>query len=194
MRSINIDFYNTLIMACIAVFCGARENVERHFINVSEKFGTILAKKWHTLIYGGGTFWLMGWVYRWVKQVGWKVVGIIPHFLMSKERWEDHKSNGSELILVETMDERKKILFNRSDTVIMLPWWVGTLDEFFEILSLVQLERRSHTLWILNTDGFYDDLLSLLRNMTERWFIPIKTLQYLVIESDPEKLLDRLSI
>ena len=111
---------------------------------------------------------------------------------MSKERGDTLRSSGTELIVVHTMDERKKILFDRSEVVIMLPGGVGTLDEFFEAMSLVQLKQRTHKLAILNTNGFYDELLKLLGKMTEEQFVPTESWNGVSVKGTPALLFESL--
>lgn len=92
------------------------------------------------------------------------------------------------------MDERKKILFERSESVIMLPGGIGTLDEFMEACTLVQLQRHHHTLGILNTGGFYDKLIAFLTDLVEKGFMSPDDLTRIQIAKDPAELLSLMSL
>ena len=181
-------------MANIAVFCGAREQVDRVYIDAAYTLGELIARKCHTLIYGGGLSGPMWGVYRGNTESGGKTVSVIPEFLLHKERSDKLNSDGWELIIVESMDERKKILFERSEVVIMLPWGIGTLDEFMEACTLVQLQRQDHALGILNTWGFYDVLIDFLRDLVEKKFMSPNDLARIHIANDPEELFTSMSL
>ncbi len=128
-------------MANICVFCGARNGVSQKYIDTAFEFGKLLAMGKHRLIYWWWVFWIMWSTMRWAVSRWWDVLWIIPSFLMNKERADEIAEVGYELIITESMDERKKILFARSDVIVILPGWIGTMDEFFEAITLKQLKQ-----------------------------------------------------
>lgn len=180
-------------MANIAVFCGARK-VDDKYVNPAYELGKLMAEGWHTLIYWGWTNWVMWALYRWASEAWGRIIGIIPEFLKDKEKTDNIDPTKLELIIVDTMDERKKILFELSDTVLMLPGWIGTLDESLEAMTLVQLKQMKHKIGILNTDKFYDPLVTMLNMMTEERFLEIETRQALTIKNTPAELLDAMHL
>ncbi len=120
------------------------------------------------LVYGGGGIGLMGEVARSVLQSGGHVTGIIPQFLVSKERMLD---GVQELIVTNNMHERKMAMFERSTGFVALPGGIGTLEELAEILTWAQLQQHARPILLLNIEGFWDPLLSLLDAMRDKGFI-----------------------
>ena len=116
----------------IAVFCGSKSGNNPLFEEHAKQLGHLLAGKKITLIYGGGNKGIMGAVSNAVLQKGGKVVGIIPSILKDREH---HHEGVTELIVVEDMHTRKKMLYERCDAAIVLPGGYGTMDEFFEMLT-----------------------------------------------------------
>lgn len=114
---------------------------------------------------------------------------------MNKERADKIAESGCELIITESMDERKKILFARSDIVVILPGWIGTMDEFFEAITLKQLKQIDIKIGILNTDGFYNSLLEFMSGLHRWWFIKHEEYEWLFVVADtPEELFTLLHL
>ena len=181
-------------MANIAVFCWARDAVNQHYIDASWDLGNLIAHKNHTLIYGWWIYGLMGWVYRGMNEKWGKIVGVIPWFLMKKERGDELSLQWVEVILTDTMDERKTILFNRSDVVIVWAGWVGTLDEFFEAWNLVKLSQKKHTIGILNTFWYYDYLIQFIEHMITEGFVDRQEFENISIATTPEELFEKMKL
>ena len=152
----------------MAVFCGSKAGNNILFTEHATQLGHILAEKNITLIYGGGNKGLMASVANGVLDKGGKVIGIIPQVLTE---WEHQHEGITELIVVETMHVRKRMLYEKCDAAIVLPGGYGTLDELFEMLTWNQLSIHDKHIYILNTDGFYDGLLMHINKMLAEEFL-----------------------
>jgi uncharacterized protein (TIGR00730 family) len=137
----------------LAVFCGSKTGNNPLFEDHAKQLGHILSSKNITLIYGGGNKGIMGAVANAVLEKNGKVIGIIPQVLTE---WEAHHTGITELIIVDNMHTRKKMLYEKCDAAIILPGGFGTLDELFEMLTWNQLSIHSKKIFILNTAGFYN--------------------------------------
>lgn len=176
-------------MKSITVFCGS--SFGSHDIYKEQAFllGQTLAKQNIQLIYGGADVGLMGAVADGTLSENGKVTGVLPHFLQSKEI--AHK-NLTELILVETMHERKTKMNDLCDGVIVLPGGYGTLEEFFEMITWAQLGLHKKPIGILNIDGFYNDLMSLVQNMVDKGFLKQVNRDMLLISENIDDLLEKM--
>jgi uncharacterized protein (TIGR00730 family) len=169
----------------IAVFCGSNSGVDPLFVEHAKQLGYLLAEKNITLIYGGGNKGLMATVANAVLEKQGRVVGIIPTLLT---KWEHQHEDITELIVVDDMHSRKKILYERCDAAIILPGGVGTLDEFFEMLTWNQLNIHNKKIFLLNTNGFYDALLQHIQKMQQEKFLHEKMENRITILTDPTLL------
>jgi uncharacterized protein (TIGR00730 family) len=148
----------------LSVFCGSSlGNDEKYFLG-AQTLGKFLAENHINLVYGGARVGLMGTVADACLKNKGKVTGIIPHFIQDKEIAHE---NLSELIIVDSMHERKTIMFEKSDGAIVLPGGFGTLDEMFELLTWGQLGLHKKPIGILNIAGYYDHLFLFLDHMVE---------------------------
>jgi hypothetical protein len=152
----------------MAVFCGSKTGSNPLFTSHAEELGCMLAQHNITLIYGGGNKGLMGSVANAVMKENGKVIGIIPQVLTE---WEHHHEGITELIVVETMHVRKRMLYEKCDAAIVLPGGYGTLDELFEMLTWNQLSIHNKPIYILNSGGFYNGLLQHISKMMEEGFL-----------------------
>jgi uncharacterized protein (TIGR00730 family) len=155
-------------MKNICVFCGSSTGSKPIFGKIAVSFGEILAQNSCELIYGGGKLGLMGLIAQSVLDHGGKVKGIIPVFMMDKEVAHEGLS---ELIITESMHERKAEMARLADGFVVLPGGLGTLDEMAEILTWNQIGIIQKPLVLLNTDGYYDKLLELLEVMSTNSFL-----------------------
>ncbi len=146
----------------VCVYCGAAGAVDEVYRNAAEAFGAQAAEQGLHLVYGGGRIGLMGLVADSALAAGGTVTGIIPRFLAE---YEVEHQGLSELIVVETMHERKQAMVERADAFVVLPGGLGTLDETFEILTWKQLGLHSRPIVLLNIDGYWDPLLALIDHM-----------------------------
>ena len=152
----------------LCVYCGSSSGVNPAYITAAQALGTHLAREGVGLVYGGGSIGLMGEVARAVIAGGGHVTGIIPEFLVSKERMQE---GVQELIVTTNMHERKMAMFERSSGFVALPGGIGTLDELAEILTWAQLRQHARPVVLCNVLGFWDGLLALLDHMRSQGFI-----------------------
>ncbi len=152
-------------------------------------FGQALAKRGLSLVYGGARVGLMGAVAEAVLAEKGRVIGVIPKSLVSKEIAHD---NLSELFLTETMQARKERMIELSDAFVALPGGFGTYDELFETITLAQVGIIEKPNALLDTKGFFQPLLKLVRHTIEQSFAAPEHEGLLLIEQDPDRLLDAL--
>lgn len=176
-----------MILKRITVFCGSSFGTEKKYEEQAYQLGKTLATQQIELVYGGAIVGLMGVVANGVIENGGNVIGVLPHFLKDKEIAHN---NLTELILVDTMHQRKTKMDELSDGVIALPGGFGTLEELFEMLTWAQLGLHKKPVAILNIAGFYDELLSLLQKMVDKGFLKTINKEMLLISDDIEELLN----
>ncbi|HEY1032248.1 MAG TPA: TIGR00730 family Rossman fold protein [Flavipsychrobacter sp.] len=176
-------------MKSIAVFCGSKEGFNEAFREAAYQLGAILAERNITIIYGGGRIGLMGAVAEGALQNGGKVIGVIPHFLQTKEIAHEGLT---ELVLTDTMHERKVKMHELSDGVITLPGGWGTMDEMFEMLTWGQLGLHKKPIALLNVNGFFDSLKVLMNNMVQEGFLNECTNEMLLSSESIDELLDMM--
>lgn len=173
----------------ICVYGASSSVIAGVYIKPVEILGTKLADRGHTLIFGGGKHGLMGAAARGVKTGGGKIIGVVPEFLASSGVIYEECD---EVIYTETMRERKAVMESKADAFVITPGGPGTLDEFFEILTLKQLGRHSKPIAVLNTCGYYDDLIKQLRSSVLKHFISPDNLKLFAVFDSQGKLLDYL--
>jgi len=176
-------------MKSITVFCGSSLGTEPIYAEQAYQLGQILASKKIKLVYGGAKIGLMGAIAKGTLENNGEVIGIIPTFLQKKEVVHE---NLTELISVETMHERKQKMFEHCDGFIMLPGGIGTMEEFFEILTWAQLGRHTKPIGILNTDGYYTGLLSFIHTMIDKQFVRSLNLELFVVSDSIKDLLEKM--
>lgn len=159
------------------------------YAEVARATGTLLAQRGITLVYGGGKIGLMGTLADACLEAGGQVIGSIPEQLLDRELGH---TGLTELHVVESMHERKALMADLSDAFIALPGGIGTFEELFEIWtwSLLGLQRKATGL--LNVDGYYDHLIGLADHAVKEGFLKQSAREMLVVETEPERLLDRL--
>jgi len=170
----------------IAVFCGSSLGVCPSYAKEARQLGILLAERNITLVYGGGKAGLMGVVADSVLEKGGKVIGVIPEFLNTRERKHE---NLTQEIQVETMHQRKTIMYELSDAAIALPGGFGTLDEFFEIITWNHLTLHSKMVGLLNVDNFYEHLYQHMLRARDHQFAPGTLIAHLRMAPTAEALL-----
>jgi uncharacterized protein (TIGR00730 family) len=173
----------------ILIYCGSSAGHNEIYKKTATQVGETLAKQGLSLVYGGGSVGLMGTVADAILANGGEAIGVIPSFM---EPWEVQHKGLTECIVTETMHTRKQIMAEKSDAVIALPGGWGTLDELFEILTWRQLGLHKMPIGVLNTNGFYDDLLKMLEKMVSEGFLKEANLQMLIVDDNIESLLEKL--
>jgi uncharacterized protein (TIGR00730 family) len=176
-------------MKSVVVFCGSSAGNEPVYIEQAYELGRTLAKRGLALVYGGAKVGLMGAVADGALQANGKVIGVLPHFLQQKELAHNDLT---ELILVDTMHERKTKMNELSDAVIALPGGFGTMEELFEMLTWGQLGLHRKPVGLLNTNGFYDPLLQLAQTMNSKAFLTTENKDMLLHSSKIDELLAKL--
>lgn len=176
-------------MKSITVFCGSSYGNETMYEQQAALLGKTLAQKEITLVYGGASVGLMGAVANAALEAGGKVIGVIPRFLNSKEIAH---IGLTELILVDSMHERKAKMSELCEGVITLPGGFGTMEELFEMLTWAQLGLHQKPIGLLNTGGYYDALNYLVKTMEEQGFLKPVYREMLLVNEDIEALLEQM--
>lgn len=176
-------------MKNIVVFCGSSAGRDPVYMEQAFQLGAALAQRHIGLVYGGAKVGLMGAVADGALQAGGKVIGVLPHFLQQKEL----AHNGlTDLILVDTMHERKTKMNELSDGVIALPGGFGTMEELFEMLTWGQLGLHQKPVGMLNVNGFYNALHQLSQTMTEKGFLSAANRDMLLYSDRIDDLLAKM--
>ena len=173
-------------MKRITVFCGSSFGTEASYTKQATLLGETFAKENIELVYGGANVGLMGAIADGVLNNGGKAIGVLPNFLRSKEIAH---LGLTELILVESMHERKTKMNDLCDGVIALPGGFGTLEELFEMLTWAQLGLHKKPIAILNIDGFYDSLIALTETMVEKGLLKDVNQKMLLVSDTIDDLL-----
>lgn len=176
-------------MKRISVFCGSSVGNDKDFEITAFNLGKLMAGKNVELVYGGSKVGLMRAVADGILNNKGKVIGVLPGFLSSKEIAHD---NLTELIIVESMHERKTKMNELCDGVIALPGGFGTMDEFFEMLTWAQLGLHKKPIGILNVNGFYDLLIQFVQNMVDKGLLKTINQQMILVSDDAEDLLTKM--
>ena len=157
-----------MTISSMAVFCGSKTGNDPLFIEHARQLGYLLADKNIRLIYGGGRKGLMGIIANATLEKNGEVTGIIPHLLTVSEQ---QHLGVTELIIADDMHSRKKMLYEKCDAAVIMPGGIGTLDEFFELLTWNQLSIHNKKVFLLNSNGFYDSLLQHINKMHAEGFL-----------------------
>lgn len=173
----------------ICVFCGANFNGDASLQSAIGKLADVFAKQKITLVFGGGKVGVMGLLADAVLAAGGQAIGVIPQFLMDKEVGH---TGLTELIITENMHQRKQKMAELADGFIVLPGGFGTLEEFFEVLTWLQLGLHSSPIGILNLGGFYDHLFAQMDVMVEHRFLKAANRDLVFNESDPAVLVEKM--
>ncbi|MDP3699546.1 MAG: TIGR00730 family Rossman fold protein [Hylemonella sp.] len=173
----------------LCVYCGSRPGLDPQFAATARTVGDWIGKHGGQLVYGGGKAGLMGIVAEATLQAGGRVVGIIPKALVEKE-WALHDC--TELHIVETMHDRKRMMAERADAFVALPGGIGTLEELFEVWTWRQLGYHDKPVGILNSGGYYDSLLSFLAETVQHQFLSDWQMGLIQTAAEPAALLSSL--
>lgn len=171
------------------VFCGSSAGNEPIYTEQATALGKALVKRNIGLVFGGGKIGMMGAVADAVMAAGGEAIGVIPKFLCSKEIAH---GNLSKLIIVETMHERKMTMNELCTGVITLPGGFGTMEELFEMLTWQQLGLHQKPIGLLNTNGFYDDLLAMVQTMVDKGYLTIQHQNILLADTTIDGLLKKM--
>jgi uncharacterized protein (TIGR00730 family) len=179
-------FHGIGMFRSLAVYCGSSAGSDSRWVRLARSVGTLLAERGIRLVYGGGGVGMMGALADAVLAGGGEVTGVIPHFLNTREL----KHEGvTDMRVVETMHERKMLMVDLAEGFIALPGGFGTLDELFEVLTWSQLGIHSRPTAVLNTEGYFDGILTCLDGMVTRGFLRAEDRARLVSANEPGALL-----
>jgi uncharacterized protein (TIGR00730 family) len=173
----------------IAVYCGSRTGEAPAFASLAAATGDWIGRHGGQLVYGGGKSGLMGVVADATLQAGGRVVGVIPTSLVDREL--AHRGC-SELHVVDTMHERKRLMAERADAFLALPGGIGTLEELFEVWTWRQLGYHDKPIGLLNADHYYDALLEFLGTSVRQGFMSPALMELVRTGTDPVQLLPAL--
>lgn len=173
----------------ICVFCGSSEGDNEIYRKAAEELAGLLVRENIELVYGGAQVGLMGRIADAVLQRGGRVTGIIPGALFPKEI--PHQGL-TQLLVVDSMHERKRLMYEFSDGFIALPGGLGTLDELFEILTWGQLGLHGKPCGLLNVAGYFDEILAFLATAEKRKFLKSQHRKLLLDDAEPGPLLAKM--
>ncbi len=177
-------------MKRICVFCGSSSGIDPVHAEAAKRLGATLARRGIELVYGGGTIGLMGTVANAALEAGGRVIGVIPKALQLRELAHVKLSS---LYVTGSMHERKAKMAELSQGYIALPGGLGTLEEFAEIVTWAQLGIHSRPCGLLDVKGYYQPLVAFLDHAVEEGFVSPLHRQLILVETDPDALLDRFA-
>ncbi len=173
----------------VTVFCGSSPGFDPIYVDAARAVGTAIGRAGMNLVYGGGHVGLMGTVADAAVAAGAHVTGVIPRALQAREA-VNH--NIAELVIVDTMHERKMMMADRADAFLALPGGPGTLEELTEQWTWAQLGNHTKPVGLLNIDGYFDPLLAFVGNMRDRGFTHPRYTDMLVVATEADEALARL--
>lgn len=176
-------------MESIVVFCGSSEGNDPEIVECAYELGAVFAKEGITLVYGAAKIGIMGRVAQGALDHNGEVIGVIPDFLKLKEVFH---TGLTKLIITENMHQRKLRMHELSDGIITLPGGYGTLEELFEMITWAQLGLHQKPIGLLNINGFYDELLAMLRTMVNKGFLKQEYYDMLLVDNSIDGLLDKM--
>jgi uncharacterized protein (TIGR00730 family) len=169
----------------VCVYCAHRDGVKSSYINAARDTGALIARLDMRLVYGAGDIGLMGAVADAAQSAGAQTFGVIPQHLLKKEVG---KRDLTTFVITENMHERKKIMVMNADAFVLLPGGFGSLDEFFELITWRQLGLHSKPCFIVNIDGYWDALITLINNQIEQGFVPTENMDYFTVVNTVDDL------
>ncbi|WP_316803067.1 TIGR00730 family Rossman fold protein [Pedobacter nototheniae] len=173
----------------VCVYCGSNFNGDAALRSAIKQLAQTLVKQNIRLVYGGGSVGVMGVLANDVLEENGLVTGVIPQFLMDKE--VGHKGV-TEMIITKDMHQRKQKMADLSDGFVILPGGFGTLEEFFEVLTWLQLGLHNKPIGVLNVNGFYDPLFAQMEMMVQSKFLKPANRDLVFNEADAEVLIDKM--
>lgn len=173
----------------VCVYCGSKPGKQPEFAAVAREVGAWIGAHGGQLVYGGGHNGLMGIVADATLAAGGRVIGVIPQALVEKE-WAH--TGCTELHIVETMHDRKRLMAEHADAFLAMPGGAGTLEEFFEVWTWRQLGYHSKPVGLLNVNGYYDGLFTFLKSSVAQGFINEALLSLILTDRRAQPLLESL--
>lgn len=174
----------------IAVFCGSSKGHSINYQNKSKELGRMMVENDHHLVYGAGNVGLMGIIADEILSLGHEVIGVIPQHLVDME--VAHQGL-TELIITQTMHERKAIMAAKASGFIAMPGGIGTLEEITEIMTWAQLNLHQKPTAFYNIDGYFDKLIGFMHHMESEGFLKKKHIDNLIIDSNAKILIEKMN-
>lgn len=174
----------------LCVYGASSSAIDKSFIQAGEQLGRRMAERGHSLVFGGGGLGMMGAVARGALSGGAEIIGVVPDFFEVDGILFDHCT---KIFRPQTMRQRKQMLEERSDGFIVAPGGIGTMDEFFEILTLKQLGRHTKPIVVWNVQGCYDELLNMMIVLTANGFIREACRELYYVTESAEDALDYMA-
>jgi len=185
---VGTDGYNFAMITSVCVFCGSSNGARPEYAEAAEAMGSAIAGRGLRLVYGGGNIGTMGVLARAALEKGGEVTGVIPRKLYELV---DHVEL-TELVIARDMHERKARMAEAADAFIAMPGGIGTLEELFEVWAWRQIGYHAKPVGLLEVAGFYGPLLDFLGKVSREGFLKPVHLEDLIVENEPDRLLDRL--
>ncbi len=173
----------------LCVYCGSRPGLDPQHAVAAQALGQWIGTHGGQLVYGGGRNGLMGLTAQATRNAGGRVIGVIPRSLVERE-WANHDCD--ELLIVETMHERKRIMADRSDAFLALPGGIGTFEEFFEAWTWRQLGYHDKPVGLLNLGGYYDAMLMFLNGSVREGFMNDGQMDLIQVSTEVQNLAEQL--
>lgn len=173
----------------ICIFGASGSELDPKYFEDAHSFGNLLAEGGHTLVFGGGAHGLMGACARGAAERGGEIIGIAPRFFDEPGILYD---GCTRFVFTDSMRERKAAMERESDAFLVMPGGIGTLEEFFEMLTLKQLGRHAKPMAVLNTLGYYDELLHMLEKAADGGFMSRQCLLLFHLCASPAQALEEL--
>jgi uncharacterized protein (TIGR00730 family) len=171
----------------LCVYCGSSPGHDAAYMATARHLGSAMAAAGIGLVYGGGSTGLMGETARAVLSAGGHVTGIIPQFLVNKERMLEE---AHDLVVTHSMHERKMTMFERSTGFVALPGGIGTLEELAEIMTWAQLKQHARPIILCNVNGFWNGLLDVFHHMRTQGFVRPEYEVTLDVADGPERVIE----
>ncbi len=177
-------------MKSITVYLGAKKGHNDSLKREAQVLGRLIAVSGYRLIYGGGSQGLMGILAQTAMAHGGQVTGIIPKHLIQQEKPFSHLD---QLIITETMQERKQLMEQKGDGFIIMPGGIGTLEETFEVWNTIKIGLLNKPIGFLNVEGYFDELFTFINSCVKRGLISAHHAKIPSVSADPESLLNELT-
>ena len=161
--------------ASICVFCGSARGTDPFYVEAARELGRAIGERGFRMIFGAGNVGLMGETARAARDAGAPVIGVLPQYL---RHVEPPLKSAEETIITPSIQERKQRMINLSDAFVLLPGGLGTLDEFFEVLTEAQLGVHDKPIIVINLKGYFDPLRAMLDHVIEKGFASDKVLTH----------------
>lgn len=171
----------------ICIYGASSNIIDSSYIQNGEKIGKEIAERQHTVVFGGGACGMMGAIARGADSKKGKIIGISPSFFNVDGVLYD---NCTEMIYTDTMSQRKQLLEDKADAFLVTPGGLGTFDEFFETITLKQLDRHQKPIAIFNINGYFDSLIELLICAVDGKFMTKENMNLFFVSDDAQEILD----